>query len=291
MQKGDILNRLRQMTTGRGIYQHSRVAVVDPFFGYALDDQARALIVAKELGENDLMETYFNFIKDAYINGEWYQFFYEDERGWEKGCSGDALAYTLWALLKIGEKGELVDDLERRVRDSEWPRTIAIALLARGNEKMEKKLMDLYEKNSDGEWQWFEDNLTYANALLPWAMWRRGYKDVAKRTTEFLLNTCQDNGIPSPIGNKDWYKKDGTISPYDQQPIEAAYMVGLLKEAKMKREAQDWLGWFKGNNINGVSLIDQSGACRDGLRADGINENQGAESNICWVWAQIMAEK
>lgn len=285
------LNRIRQMTNGRGIYQHSKGVMMDPFFGYALDDQARALMVAKDLGEKDLAEIYLNFIKDAYINGEWYQFFYEDKRGWEKGCSEDALGYTLWALLKSGEEGELVDDLIRRLRDSESPRPTAISLLAMADKKMEEKLVDFYKKNSSDDWQWFEDNLAYGNALMPWALWLRGYGEIAQKTTKFLLEVCQENGVPSPIGNKDWYKRGGIASPYDQQPVEACYMVGCLKAAGMEREANNWLEWFKGYNINNLSLIDENGGCYDALTVNGVNKNQGAESNICWAWVQLMMER
>ena len=47
--------------------------------------------------------------------------------------------------------------------------------------------------------------------------------------------------------------------------------------------------WFFGANRLGVSLYDPaSGGCADGLTADGVNENQGAESTLA-VWQAALA--
>ena len=42
--------------------------------------------------------------------------------------------------------------------------------------------------------------------------------------------------------------------------------------------------WFLGANDVGVALLDAvSGGCKDGLRPDGANENQGAESTLALI--------
>jgi hypothetical protein len=42
------------------------------------------------------------------------------------------------------------------------------------------------------------------------------------------------------------------------------------------------LNWFLGHNDLNMPLYDpKTGGCRDGLMADGINQNQGAESIPC----------
>jgi hypothetical protein len=53
-----------------------------------------------------------------------------------------------------------------------------------------KKIIKSFKKEAG--WAWFEDYLTYANAILPWALWRQGRirKDsgslkVAKEATNF----------------------------------------------------------------------------------------------------------
>jgi len=44
--------------------------------------------------------------------------------------------------------------------------------------------------------------------------------------------------------------------------------------------------WFVGANDKNRMLYDEStGGCRDGLTADGVNENQGAESAIACIAA------
>ena len=55
--------------------------------------------------------------------------------------------------------------------------------------------------------------------------------------------------------------------------------------------AKKWYKWFYGNNINKVSLIDKNLACYDGLNPQGLNLNQGAESNICFLMAYLAAKR
>ena len=44
--------------------------------------------------------------------------------------------------------------------------------------------------------------------------------------------------------------------------------------------------WFMGENVLGIPMYDPStGACCDGLRPDGVNENQGAESTLSFLCA------
>ena len=46
------------------------------------------------------------------------------------------------------------------------------------------------------------------------------------------------------------------------------------------------IGWFLGQNDLHQPLYDAStGGCRDGLHADRVNENQGAESTISFLMA------
>src|SRR5204863_8743625 len=82
---------------------------------------------------------------------------------------------------------------------------------------------------------------------------------------------------------------------FDQQPVEAMAMVEACAEAYRVTKQEIWfdrartfLDWFTGNNDTGASLYDhQTGGCRDGLRADGPNLNQGAESTLAWLIALL----
>lgn len=46
--------------------------------------------------------------------------------------------------------------------------------------------------------------------------------------------------------------------------------------------------WFYGNNRSGVPVYDEvTGGCFDALIPEGVNLNQGAESCICFLLAQM----
>jgi len=48
------------------------------------------------------------------------------------------------------------------------------------------------------------------------------------------------------------------------------------------------LNWYQGENDLRVPLYDHAtGGCRDGLEAQGANQNQGAESSLCWLTALL----
>ena len=97
------------------------------------------------------------------------------------------------------------------------------------------------------------------------------------------------------IGNNGWFPRDGSKARFDQQPIEAAAMLDACIEAFNCTRDEEWiayayrcLNWYQGENDLGVPLCDYAtGGCRDGLEAQGANENQGAESTLCWLMALL----
>ncbi|MGB6607560.1 MAG: glycosyltransferase, partial [Atribacterota bacterium] len=85
---------------------------------------------------------------------------------------------------------------------------------------------------------------------------------------------------------------------FDQQPIDSSYMICCLEKAYYATEdnfylnwAKKWYKWFFGNNINNIPLIDENFACYDALNPEGVNLNQGAESNICFLMAFLAAKR
>ena len=51
-------------------------------------------------------------------------------------------------------------------------------------------------------------------------------------------------------------------------------------------EARRAFGWFLGQNQRQLALYEPTtGGCRDGLHADRMNENQGAESTLSYLMA------
>jgi hypothetical protein len=323
----DHLKKIRSMTSASGIYQHGKMDKPDPAFGYALEDQARALIVAHELQDKNLCSIYLNFIKKAQReDGLLHHFYYDnngsglfkDEEYNSKPNAQEAYGLTLWSLLKTNNNldediNKVVQNLLKNVRSWSSPRAISAALLgllSLDNQdslenELKLKLHNYYSDTCSGNWTWFENYLVYANAIIPWALWEIYLKrkcktslDIAKKSTEFLINNCQKNETPSPIGSKGWYFKDGAKAIFDQQPIDAAYMVCCLEKAYKATGntfyinwAKKWYEWFYGNNINNISLIDKNLACYDGLNPEGVNLNQGAESNICFLMAYLAAKR
>jgi hypothetical protein len=77
---------------------------------------------------------------------------------------------------------------------------------------------------------------------------------------------------------------------FDQQPVEAQAMVAACLEAHRMTGDAMWLqearrafDWFLGRNDLGTPLFDfETGGCGDGLHADGVSENQGAESTLAF---------
>lgn len=323
--KPDVLYKIRQLTTSLGIYQFGILDKPDPSFGYALDDQARALIVADEFGEENLKKIYLKYIvRSQRPDGFLYQFcdkdgnFFDNTSAEATSASQDAYGETLWALFKtknnyLPEIEPIVSQLIKSAQDWAYLRPMAEALLGSTSaktqfpleEKFTESLLRAYEENSDENWDWTEDKLTYANPVLPWSLWqvviKKGteeIKEIAQKMTYFLLEICQIDGVPFPIGNKGWYQKGTQKSVYDQQPIDAGYMVCCLEKAyeATKDEfylswAQKWWNWFWGENTGRVPLVDENFACYDGLGPRGVNPNQGAESSICFLMAYLAAQR
>jgi len=323
----DPLKKIRSMTSNIGIYQHGKLTKPDPEFGYALEDQARALIVADEFKDKNLKDIYLNFVLKAQReDGLLYHFYYENNgKGLFKNEEYDsnpntkeAYGLTLWSLLvtKSNQNGYIKKIIKNLIKDAHnWTsiRAISAALLGLLNlgyqhgleNELKAKLHNFYFETYSDDWIWFENYLVYANALIPWALWEIYLKrkckisfEIAQKTTDFLIRNCQVNNIPSPIGNKGWYLKGSNKALFDQQPIDASYMVCCLEKAYYATEdnfylnwAEKWYKWFFGNNVNNIPLIDENFACYDALNPEGVNLNQGAESNICFLMAFLAAKK
>jgi hypothetical protein len=83
------------------------------------------------------------------------------------------------------------------------------------------------------------------------------------------------------------------MAGFDQQPIEACAMVSACLDAEhvtgdahWATEARRAFDWFVGHNVLREPLYDAStGACCDGLHADRINRNQGAEATLSFLLA------
>jgi hypothetical protein len=159
-------------------------------------------------------------------------------------------------------------------------------------------LVNQYEESHYPDWEWYEDILTYDNAILPYALFVAGltsenkrYLDVAEKTCEFLLASTYNDEYFSFIGCKGFYERGGTKAVFDQQPIEATSTVLMLRAAYDATQDEKYLflqrkafDWFLGLNELRIPLYDfKTKGCNDGLLADGVNTNQGAESTLSFV--------
>lgn len=195
-----------------------------------------------------------------------------------------AQAYGILGLCAYSERAELREEGRRLVQP------LAAALLAR------------YRATRRDDWPWFIPALTYANARMPEALLRAGslldaqeYIDAGLESLAFLNSVLLADGYLSPIGCHGWYEYGGERARFDQQPIDAGAMVEVNLVARQVTGDPAYLmaairamNWFYGMNVLQVPLYNTlSGGCHDGLHASGPNENQGAESTLCYLMAQL----
>ena len=168
------------------------------------------------------------------------------------------------------------------------------------------QLVDCYRRSRRPDWHWFESRLTYANGVLPHAMfvaaqcWPDGpFLGVANEAFAFLDQQTTVDGRFWPVGNNGWYAHGEQKASYDQQPIEAvtmadAALAGFAASGDESRldTFERARSWFHGENSLGQSMVDvTSGACCDGLQENGVNRNQGAESTLAYLWTEVQSDE
>jgi len=167
-----------------------------------------------------------------------------------------------------------------------------------------EKLFRQFTDNMSDDWPWCEDILAYANAKLPHALLMSGkwmnrgdMIDVGKRALEWLIEIqTNPDGMLSFVGTSGWYRRGEEKPQFDQQPIEAHALVDACIEAYHVTREERWidrarraLNWFLGDNDLRTPIYDfTTGGCRDGLHADRVNENQGAESTLAWLMSLLL---
>ncbi len=156
---------------------------------------------------------------------------------------------------------------------------------------------------SDAAWPWFEQYLTYENARLPQAlivsaarMQDPEMRDAGLRSLRWLASIQRSpDGYFAPVGSNGFFPRGGPRAEFDQQPVEACAMVSACLEASRVTGERVWLdearrafAWFLGQNQKQLALYDPTtGGCRDGLHADRVNENQGAESTLAYLTSLV----
>jgi len=324
------LSHLQRLTDDTGLYQHAKFMIPDRKHGYCTDDNARAVVAMvkyySQYSEPEalrLFDIYLSFVYHAINHDGTVRNFMSFDRQWIKNePAHDSLGRMLWAfgtvmakpplpryvpiikdcfdksvkhVPKLSPRGKaytifgMTDYLKQFPGASDIKRYLAMAA---------DHLVLMYETHSRADWQWFEDILTYDNAALPQALYisalataDKKYLDVAEKTCKFLLDNTFDGEHFSFIGCKGWYPRGGKKAMFDQQPLEVASTIMMLRAAydatsdpdylKLQRKAFDW---FLGENDLHIPVYDfRTKGSADGLEQNGVNLNQGAESMVSFL--------
>ena len=337
------LNHINNLTHSIGIIQFSKAEIPDLDSGFTLDDNSRALIAVSDYYELtqdqsalSLINTYFNFIEfmqqedGAFLN-------YLDKYGYftlqnfQENLE-DSNGRAIWALGYFYTKKELflkqyntrIEDLIENslqiIGSFNSPRAIAFTIkgLYYFNEDknsivihslildLADKLVAFYQNISINTWCWFEDKLTYGNAILSEVLLlafdisnNTKYKKIALESFEFLLSILFEKEHFTTISNRTWLQMDEEFSEFGEQPIEVSYTIMALEkfdnffdDKKFGFRMKKAFDWYQGHNrLNQIVYNPLTGGCCDGIEHDRVNINQGAESTITYLMARNSIER
>lgn len=201
------LNHLKKMTTNFGIIQFSIINNPDIHSGYALDDNARALVAFCQhfrlTGDsNDLVyiKTYYNFIKFCFqSNGTFLNYVNEEKEFTHQNYIEnleDSNGRALWALgymvstkdilpaILVSDVLELIQAVIKNISKIHSTRAMAFAIKGMYYLHTEFKsehtfsvlklladrIVQMYRHEAEENWKWYESYLTYGNSILPEAM-------------------------------------------------------------------------------------------------------------------------
>jgi glycosyltransferase involved in cell wall biosynthesis len=325
------LEHIQRLTDDTGIVQHAKYGIPNLKEGYCVDDNSRALIMTlmayrqnKDKEALQMMPVYLSFIHYMQReNGNFRNFLSFSRQYLDEYGSEDSFGRTIWALgyllrfppndsfRQIGKEifFKSVQHFERIETIRGAANTIigiSYYLKEAQDEGMVKNMNRLvsiitssYKKNKSGEWKWFEDVMTYDNAVIPLALFS-AYEitddeevlNIAQESAGFLESKTMTTDYFTPIGNKGWLKKGGNMPEYDQQSIDVMAMILLYNQIFQVTKNREYIEkmfkcylWFLGENSLRLPLFDhETQGCCDGLESQGVNRNQGAESTLAyWI--------
>jgi hypothetical protein len=245
------LGHIVKLTTGFGMIQFSDIAQPQLLSGYALDDNARAMIamcqhyeLTQDAEDLILINTYLNFIEYCvqpdgkflnYVNTE-KEFTHQNELENLEDSNGRAI----WALGYVASLKNVLPTEFVQKAESILDRTIphlhkihstrAMAFIIKGLHYQDMKdnnyliilfsdrLVQMYRHEAVNNWQWFEPYMTYGNSVLSEALLcaylstkNPTYLETAQLSFDFLLSKIYNGNRLNVISNKGWYIKDQKV--------------------------------------------------------------------------------
>ena len=313
-------NHLSSMIGPYGVFEHAKHDRVRHEHGYCVDDVARVLlVVAREQEKSTEVDVLSNislsFLKEAQCSDGTFMNRRSPTGAFlGSGSNADCWGRAVWSLgnavaqdsdgfLAQESMGLLATSLNVR---SPWPRSMAFATLGaaevlsvfpthRAAQELVRDAARLLRRpNLNHEWQWPEERLTYANAVLPEAMLAAGAvladDSLVHETLVQLrwLVATETNGNHLSVTSSKGHRRGSRYEMFDQQPIEVAALCDACARALDLTGSYEWsramelaVQWFLGNNDLGEMMFNPlTGGGYDGLTANGPNMNQGAESTL-----------
>nr|MBC8489343.1 glycosyltransferase [Bacteroidota bacterium] len=329
------LDHIKRLTDDTGIVQHAKYGIPNLKEGYCLDDNARALLMtamAQYKNKTDdtvnLMPIYLSYIHYMQNDDGSFRNFLSFSRNYlDEIGSEDSFGRTIWALgfliycFPKDSYHQLGLDIFKKsipfFKQLKHLRGIANTIIGMSfflkrfpEDKIIKdlmyemtyKLINSYNKEKSDDWKWFENILTYDNAIIPLALFHAAevFNDneilkVAIESSEFLESITMKNGNLKPIGSKGWFRKGGVCADFAQQSVDVMGMVLLFFKAYEVTKEKKYLDkmfisymWYLGKNDLNIPVYDyKTGGCNDGLEEYGLNRNQGAESTLSYLISHL----
>lgn len=322
---------LRTLTDDCGVFQHAPHAVPERRHGYCTDDVGRALVAAvlgaDRLGDPTaaaMVPTFLSFLSAAQRDdGRFDNLLGFDRRFVGDSATEDTLGQAVWGLGTVVAEstddgwrtlaGRLVNEALPAVTELRATKSVAYAICGlcaylerfpgalaarRGVRQLADLLVARLAARRSPGWNWFDAELTYANAKVPESLLHAGrtcdepsWVAAGLSTLDFLIDTTFVADRFDFVGNDGWFVSGGDRATFGQQPIEAGYTVSACVAAYESTGEERYLEhafaaaeWLVGRNRLGVALYDaDSGRCVDGLDRHGASTNAGAESTICAI--------
>lgn len=319
-----------------GLYQHAKYSKPRLSEGYCTDDNARAVQLLLEWQHYGLpttdkslriyLERCWQFMVDAQTPSGNFRNFRSDAGRWlDNAGSEDMQARVARALTTAilydhqnkEQASEMLRQLIPHLQKLSFPRSRAEAVIALASLPREENiqitlhslwnhLWQDWHRNADTNWPWPEEQLTYANALLPHGLLAgavaldrlhdSAISMAIQSSVAFLIDLTYQQPYFWPIGSDGWHQRGSSPALYDQQPIEAHTTLDLLlaynhlmADKLPNPVIRAPYEWFLGRNSKGVSIVDiKRGACYDGLTPQGVNLNQGAESLLAYLRSALL---